>query len=70
MLRGISYARAMDLAESEVFLDHLEEVMKRWRAIHDEGPQLATVKGADPKHPVAYFCMGYGIHACLPLYPG
>ena len=70
MLRGISYARAMDLAESEVFLDHLEEVMKRWRAIHDEGPQLATVVGADAKNPVAYFCMEYGIHECLPLYSG
>ena len=57
MLRGISYSRAMDLSESEVFLDHLEEVMKRWRAVHDEGPKLATVPGTDVTHPVAYFCM-------------
>ncbi len=70
MLRGISYSRAMDLSESEVFLDHLEEVMKRWRAVHDEGPKLATVPGTDVTHPVAYFCMEYGIHECLPLYSG
>ncbi len=70
MLRGISYARAMDLAESEVFRDHLAEVSKRWRAVHAQGEQLVKVPGASAKKPVAYFCMEYGIHECLPLYSG
>ncbi len=71
MLRQISYARAMKLAESEVFLDHLEEVMQRWRVVHAEDyDQLATIRGADEQHPAAYFCMEYGIHECLPLYSG
>ncbi|MBN1334965.1 MAG: alpha-glucan family phosphorylase [Deltaproteobacteria bacterium] len=71
MLASISYARAMDLSENDVFRLHMEEVLRRWHQLRAENrPPPPMLPGADRQHPVAYFCMEYGIHECLPIYAG
>ncbi len=71
MLASVSYVRAMDLAEDAVFRAHLDEVLDRWREVHREDRlPILTIPGAGEERPVAYFCMEYGIHECLPIYSG
>lgn len=71
MLSEISYNRAMELSEDPGYLERLAQVVERWKtatAIPSTPP--FPIPNAGPKRPVAYFCMEYGIHMCLPIYSG
>jgi starch phosphorylase len=71
MLSEISYSRAMELSEDPAYLRRLDEVIARWTtATADNTASSHLVPGSNCQHPVAYFCMEFGIHMSLPIYSG
>lgn len=70
-LDGLSPQRARTLAHDDEFLTNLaaaEQELTRY--LHARTWFERTAKGASRKSLIAYFCMEYGLHECLPLYAG
>jgi len=70
MLRRISRERLQQAAGESSFLTHLDEALDDLRRYLDE-PGWFRLSYPDRKNlAIAYFCMEYGLTACLPIYSG
>jgi starch phosphorylase len=70
LLRRISLERLEHATNDSAFLTHLDEARDDLRRYMTEP---GWFKRSYPDHPdfaVAYFCMEYGLSACLPIYSG
>jgi len=62
LLDSVNQARINDVAADKGYLERLDRVMKQFDAY--------MLQREQPKPNIAYFCMEYGLHECLPLYSG
>ena len=70
LLRRISLERLQQAAGESAFLTHLDESLED---LHRYMSEPGWFKLNYPEHPemtFAYFCMEYGLAACLPMYSG
>lgn len=63
MLERISYERLEQLADDE-------EILSQMRSVYDKFRKYMNVKPDASRPSVAYFCMEYGLNACLRIYSG
>ena len=70
LLRRISRERLEQAAAESAFLNHLDETRDQ---LHRYMTEPGWFKVCHPEHAglaIAYFCMEYGLTACLPIYSG
>lgn len=46
------------------------ELFEVYKGDVEKAPRFCTTNAIDSQHPIAYFCMEYGIDECLPTYSG
>ena len=63
MLERISYEKLQQLAENQEVLGRIDKVYKRFK-------DYMSVEPDKSRPSVAYFCMEYGLNACLRIYSG
>ena len=63
LLEHLSYERLVALADDE-------EVIGRMMSVYDKFHKYMSVKPDTTRPSVAYFCMEYGLNACLRIYSG
>ncbi len=69
-VRMLQEVSADDLDRAARDQDLMRRIGEAERAIDDDLARPAMGGPVDPRHPVAFFCAEYGVHASLPVYSG
>jgi starch phosphorylase len=70
LLALASQDRLEELAEDEGFLNHLKELVRRFRTYMTQTTWYESISNGDSEVLVAYFAAEYGLARCLPIYSG